>query len=59
MKKGLMLYWNGRISEGMWKADHKDGVSHELFANGNHYEGHYRDGKPHGISSLLVRERSV
>ena len=37
--KGVIVYEAGRIYEGTWLADKRDGKGYELFTNGNTYHG--------------------
>lgn len=34
---GVMIYDNGRIYEGFWENDRRDGLGFERYANGNTY----------------------
>ena len=43
-----MLYTNGRIYEGEWKNNAKEGKGYEKFSNCSVYDGTYLKGKPHG-----------
>lgn len=43
-----MIYPNGRIYEGGWKKDQRNGEGYESYSNGNTYEGGFKDGKAFG-----------
>jgi hypothetical protein len=43
-----MAYSNGRLYEGYWKKDKKDGKGIEIFPNGGKYEGYFINGKKEG-----------
>ncbi|KAL4441157.1 hypothetical protein ABPG74_002107 [Tetrahymena malaccensis] len=49
--KGLMIYNNGRLYEGLWENDLKHGKGFEKFPNCSVYEGQYVNGKPEGIGT--------
>lgn len=49
---GLLIYVNGRVYEGQFSNDLKDGYGNELFPNKNRYEGYYSEGKPEGTILL-------
>lgn len=46
---GIIKYQSGRIYEGNWKNDFRDGKGFEKFPNGSTYDGAYLEGKPHGL----------
>jgi hypothetical protein len=48
MGKGVMIYKSGRVYEGDWKDDLRDGHGYERYANGNVYKGSFETGKAHG-----------
>ena len=43
-----MLYVNGRVYEGYWIDNFKEGKGYEKFSNGSVYKGDYVKGKPEG-----------
>lgn len=50
---GIMSYDNGRIFEGYWQHDFRNGQGYEKFANGNVYIGNYINGKSHGSGAFM------
>jgi hypothetical protein len=40
-----MIYENGRVYEGMWLKDFREGMGFEQFSNGNKYQGNFVRGK--------------
>ena len=47
--QGIMLYNNGRLYEGQWECDYKQGMGYEKFPNCSVYQGYYVNGKPEGV----------
>ena len=45
---GVMLYSSGRIYEGFWIKDKRQGRGYERFKNGDVYTGEYYKGRPQG-----------
>lgn len=45
--KGICVYENSRLFEGVWKNDKRQ-EGYEIFSNGNTYLGEYNDGKVSG-----------
>ena len=43
-----MIYSNGRVYEGQWKGDKRNGRGFEIYSNGNVDKGDFVDGKAHG-----------
>ena len=43
---GIMMSDSGRVYEGYWKNDQKDGKGYEKYVSGNIYIGQYSMGKP-------------
>jgi hypothetical protein len=43
--KGIMKYLSGRIYEGMWGFDLREGHGYEVYSNGNVYHGDFVNGK--------------
>jgi len=46
--KGVLMYETGRIYEGSWKNNKRDGIGFEKFENGNVYQGDFMSGRAHG-----------
>ncbi len=44
-----MLYANGRIYEGTWESDIRNGDGYEMYQNENFYLGKFKNGKAHGM----------
>lgn len=45
---GVMLYFSGRVYEGLWVKDKRHGKGMELSKNGDLYLGDFKKGRPHG-----------
>lgn len=45
---GLLIFQDGRLYEGGFYADKKQGKCIEIYESGNLYEGEYLEGKKHG-----------
>lgn len=43
---GVQVYESGRVYEGDWQCDFKNGVGFERHMNGGTYSGDYKNGKP-------------
>lgn len=56
---GIMKYDSGRIYEGFWKNDLRDGKGYEIFPNGNIYEGDYFIGKPNGSGIFKWKDGEI
>ena len=56
---GVVVYENGRIYEGSWKADKRHGRGFELFANGNTFQGEYKVGKADGKGTYTWLNKEV
>ena len=50
---GIMEYDNGRVYEGEWKDDLRNG--YEIYANGATYEGEWKDDKQHWHNIVCKR----
>jgi len=48
-----MTYTNGRVYEGEWQHDKRNGYGYEKFSNGNIYLGEYYNGKVHGQGKMV------
>lgn len=48
MLLGILCYYNGRIYEGDWKSDYKQGKGIEIYSNGGKYQGEFFRGKKQG-----------
>ena len=44
----MITYNSGRVYEGSWTEDKREGLGYERFQNGNTYEGEYKTGKVGG-----------
>ena len=45
---GVLIYDNGRVYEGEWQDDRRNGRGYELFSNYSNYIGQYLNNKSHG-----------
>lgn len=43
-----MIYANGRLFEGEWKEDRREGRGYERYQNGSIFMGQFSKGKAHG-----------
>ena len=48
-----MIYDNGRVYEGEWKNDIKEGKGYEKYSSGNIYLGQHVMGKPEGMGKYF------
>ena len=52
---GIMEYDNGRVYEGEWKDDLRNGNGYEIYANGVIYEGEWKDDKQYWHNIVCKR----
>lgn len=50
---GVTLYRDGRIYEGSYADNEKNGFGCEIYANGNLYVGHFHQNKKHGKGTFF------
>jgi hypothetical protein len=46
--KGVLMYDSGRVYEGNWRNNKREGLGFEKFENGNIYQGEFMLGRAHG-----------
>lgn len=48
MPIGVFFYFSGKVFDGSWKNDEKNGLGLELHKNEDYYQGNFEQGKPNG-----------